>query len=38
MGKGEEGQSSPGTKLTRTGAVLIGAALIFLAIGLIKTA
>ena len=38
MGTGERDQSSAGTKLTRAGALLIAAALIFLAIGLIKTA
>lgn len=35
---GQEGRPSPGTKLTRAGAVLIGIALLTLAIGLIKEA
>ena len=34
-GLGQQGHSSPGTVLTRTGALLIAAALIILAIGLI---
>ena len=36
MGVGEPNQPSLGTRLTRTGALLIGAALILLAVGLIK--
>jgi hypothetical protein len=35
MGLGQQGSSSPGTALTRIGALLIAAALIILAIGLI---
>jgi hypothetical protein len=35
LGMGQQGQSSPGTVLTRGGALLIAAALIILAIGLI---
>jgi hypothetical protein len=35
MGLGQQGRSSPGTVLTRIGALLIAAALIILAIGLI---
>ena len=35
---GEQGKPSAGTKLTRAGAVLIAAALVTLAIGLIQTA
>jgi hypothetical protein len=38
LGVGEAGKPSAGTKLTRTGAVLIGAALVALAVGLIQTA
>jgi hypothetical protein len=38
LGVGQEGQSSIGTKVTRLGAVVIAAALIILAVGLIKTA
>ncbi len=36
MAKGEPGKPSPGTKLTRTGALLIASALILLAVGLTK--
>ena len=35
LGLGQQGRSSPGTVLTRAGALLIAAALIILAIGLI---
>jgi hypothetical protein len=35
---GEPGRPSTGTRLTRTGAVLIGAALVALGVGLIQTA
>jgi hypothetical protein len=35
LGLGQQGRSSPGTMLTRAGALLIAAALIILAIGLI---
>jgi hypothetical protein len=35
MGLGQQGSSSPGTALTRIGALLIAAALIILAIGLV---
>jgi len=35
LGLGQQGRSSPGTVLTRSGALLIAAALIILAIGLI---
>jgi hypothetical protein len=35
LGIGQEGRRSPGTVLTRTGALLIAAALVILAIGLI---
>jgi hypothetical protein len=38
LGVGREGKPSAGTKLTRAGAALIGAALITLAVGLIQTA
>lgn len=38
LGVGEPGKPSAGTKLTRTGAVLIGAALVALGVGLIQTA
>jgi hypothetical protein len=38
MGIGQEGQASIGTKLTRVGAIVIGVALIILAVGLIKAA
>jgi hypothetical protein len=38
LGVGEEGKPSAGTKLTRAGALLIGAALVTLAVGLIRTA
>ena len=37
MGLGQQGRSSPGTVLTRAGALLIAAALIILAIGLVAT-
>src|SRR5262250_726435 len=36
LGLGQQGRSSPGTVLTRAGALLIAAALIILAIGLIS--
>ena len=35
LGLGQQGRSSPGTVLTRSGALLIAAALLILAIGLI---
>jgi hypothetical protein len=35
LGLGQQGRSSPGTVLTRGGALLIAAALIILAVGLI---
>ena len=35
LGMGQQGRSSPGTVLTRSGALLIAAALIIVAIGLI---
>ena len=35
LGMGQQGRSSPGTMLTRSGALLIAAALIIVAIGLI---
>jgi len=35
LGLGQQGRSSPGTVLTRGGALLVAAALIILAIGLI---
>jgi hypothetical protein len=38
LGVGEPGKPSAGTKLTRAGAVLIGAALVALGVGLIQTA
>jgi hypothetical protein len=38
LGIGEAGRPSLGTTLTRVGAVLIGAALVALAVGLIQTA
>jgi hypothetical protein len=38
LGLGQPGQPSAGTKLTRTGALLIAAALLTLAVGLIDTA
>jgi hypothetical protein len=38
LGVGRPGESSAGTKLTRAGAALIAAALVTLAVGLIKTA
>ncbi len=38
LGVGQQGQPSVGTKLTRTGGLLIAAALITLAVGLIQTA
>jgi hypothetical protein len=38
LGVGAPGKPSVGTKLTRTGAVLIGAALVALGVGLIRTA
>lgn len=38
LGLGAEGQGSLGTRVTRLGAIVIAAALIILAIGLIKTA
>jgi hypothetical protein len=37
MGLGQQGRSSPGTVLTRAGALLIAAALIILAIGPVVT-
>ncbi len=37
LGMGREGRSSAGTVLTRAGALLIAAALVMLAIGLIRT-
>jgi hypothetical protein len=37
LGTGQEGRSPAGTALTRAGALLITAALIILAIGLITT-
>jgi hypothetical protein len=36
LGLGQQGRSSPGTMLTRAGALLIAAALIILAVGLIR--
>ena len=36
LGMGQQGRSSPGTVLTRAGALLIAAALIILPIGLIS--
>jgi hypothetical protein len=38
LGVGQPGVPSIGTKLTRAGAVLIGASLVALAVGLIQTA
>jgi hypothetical protein len=38
LGVGQPGLPSAGTRLTRTGAILIGAALVTLAVGLIQTA
>jgi hypothetical protein len=38
MGVGQPGTASAGTTLTRAGAVLIGASLIALGVGLIQTA
>jgi len=38
MGMGESGRRSPGTILTRTGALLTAAALVLLAVGLIRVA
>jgi hypothetical protein len=38
LGVGEPGKPSAGTKLTRTGAVFIAAALVALGVGLIQTA
>src|SRR4029453_18827398 len=38
LGVGQSGTTSAGTKLTRTGAILIGAALLTLAVGLIQSA
>ena len=38
MGLGESGRSSAGTVVTRTGALLIAAALVLLAVGLIRAA
>jgi hypothetical protein len=38
LGVGEPGKPSAGTQLTRAGAVLIGAALVALGVGLIQTA
>jgi hypothetical protein len=38
LGVGRPDRPSPGTKLTRAGAILIGAALVTLAVGLIQTA
>ena len=35
LGQGQQGRCSPGTVLTRAGALLIAAALIIVAIGLI---
>ncbi len=35
---GQQGRSSTGTVMTRTGALLIAAALVILAVGLISTA
>jgi hypothetical protein len=37
LGIGQQGRSSTGTVMTRTGAVLIAAALVILAVGLITT-
>jgi len=36
LGLGQQGRSSPGTALTRGGALMIAAALIILAVGLIN--
>jgi hypothetical protein len=36
LGLGEEGRSSIGTVVTRTGALLIAAALVILAVGLLR--
>jgi hypothetical protein len=38
LGVGQPGRPSAGTKLTRMGAALIAAALVTLAVGLIRTA
>jgi hypothetical protein len=38
LARGSEGEDSPGTILTRVGGVLLAAALVLLAIGLIRTA
>jgi hypothetical protein len=38
LGVGREGAGSPGTALTRTGALLVAAALVALAAGLIRAA
>jgi hypothetical protein len=38
LGMGQQGRRSAGTALTRTGALLIAAALVLLAAGLISTA
>ena len=38
LGVGQDSTPSAGTKLTRVGAVLIGASLVALAVGLIQTA
>jgi hypothetical protein len=38
LGVGQEGRSSTGTVMTRSGALLIAAALVILAVGLIGTA
>jgi hypothetical protein len=37
LGIGQQGRRSPGTVMTRTGALLIAAALVILAVGLITT-
>ena len=37
LGMGQQGRRSPGTVMTRTGALLIAAALVILAVGLITT-
>lgn len=38
LARGSEGENSPGTILTRAGGLLLAAALVLLAIGLIRTA
>lgn len=38
LGIGQQGRPSPGTRLTRAGAILIAAALVTLGVGLITTA